>query len=162
VTPTPVAIALGSNLGDRAAHLAYAVAELSRILDNLRVSRLIATEPLDVPEAQPSFLNAAVIGTTTLVPRELLEALQAIEGRRGRVRPYYHAPRTLDLDLIFHGAEIVREEGLEVPHPRFRERPFVLDPLAEIAGDWRDPVTGKAVRELLEQVRREKRNEKSE
>ena len=151
--PTPVAIALGSNLGDRAAHLAFAVAELSRILSDLRLSRLVDTEPVGVPEAQSRFLNAAVVGTTVLAPATLLAELLAIERLRGRERPYHHAPRTLDLDLILYGGRIVREEGLEVPHPRFRERLFVLEPLAEIAGDWRDPVTGSTISALLGSLR---------
>lgn len=151
--PTPVAIALGSNLGDRAAHLAFAVAELSRILSDLRLSRLVDTEPVGVPEAQSRFLNAAVVGTTVLEPATLLAELLAIERLRGRERPYHHAPRTLDLDLILYGGRIVREEGLEVPHPRFRERLFVLEPLAEIAGDWRDPVTGSTISALLGSLR---------
>ena len=151
--PTPVAIALGSNVGDRAAHLAFAVAELSRILSDLRLSRLVDTEPVGVPDAQSRFLNAAVVGTTVLAPATLLAELLAIERLRGRERPYHHAPRTLDLDLILYGGRIVREEGLEVPHPRFRERLFVLEPLAEIAGDWRDPVTGSTISALLGSLR---------
>jgi 2-amino-4-hydroxy-6-hydroxymethyldihydropteridine diphosphokinase len=157
VSSTPVAIALGSNLGDRVAHIAFAVAELSRLLNEVTVSRLIETVPVDVPDDQPPFLNAAVTGATSLDPRALLDALLTIERADGRERPYRNAPRTLDLDLILYGDGVVREEGLEVPHPRFREREFVLEPLAEIAGDWVDPVTGATVRELLEKVKREKR-----
>lgn len=146
---TPVAIALGTNLGDRRAHLAFAVASLSSILQDLRVSRPIETAPEGVPHPQPPFLNAAAVGTTTLEPRALLAALQAIERGRGRERPYRYAARTLDLDLILYGDRVVRDPGLEVPHPRFRERRFVLAPLAEIAGDWRDPVTGSTISALL-------------
>ena len=129
------------------------MAELSRILSDLRLSRLVDTEPVGVPEAQSRFLNAAVVGTTVLAPATLLAELLAIERLRGRERPYHHAPRTLDLDLILYGGRIVREEGLEVPHPRFRERLFVLEPLAEIAGDWRDPVTGSTISALLGSLR---------
>lgn len=154
---TPVAIALGSNLGDRAGHIALAVAELSRILNDLTVSRLVDTPPVGVPDDQPRFLNAAVTGTTSLAPRALLDALLAIEQAAGRERPYRFAPRTLDLDLIFYGDRVVKEPGLEVPHPRFRERAFVLEPLAEIAGDWVDPVTGSTVGGLFEKLKREKR-----
>jgi 2-amino-4-hydroxy-6-hydroxymethyldihydropteridine diphosphokinase len=149
---TPVAIALGSNLGDRAANLAFAMAELSRHLDGLRISRMIETAPIGVPGDQPGFLNAAAVGTTTLRPTALLGELLAIERRRGRERPYPNAPRTLDLDLILYGQEVVTGEGLEVPHPRFRERRFVLEPLAEIAAGWRDPVTGLTVGQLLDKV----------
>lgn len=151
---TPVAIALGSNLGDRAAHLAFAIEQLSRILQQVRISSVIDTAAAGVPDDQPRFLNAAATGTTTLEPRALLTELLAIERLRGRDRPYRFAPRTLDLDLILYGALLVREDGLEVPHPRFRERPFVLEPLAEIAGDWRDPVTGSTISALLDSLRR--------
>lgn len=146
---TPVAVALGTNLGDRAAHLALAIAHLSKLLGDIRVSSVIETAPEGVPDAQSPFLNAVVTGTTVLPPRALLDALLAIERLEGRERLYRYAPRTLDLDLILYGEQVVREEGLEVPHPRFRERRFVLAPLAEIAGEWRDPVTGSTISALL-------------
>jgi 2-amino-4-hydroxy-6-hydroxymethyldihydropteridine diphosphokinase len=142
-------IALGSNLGDRHAHLGAAVARLGAVLSDLRASSVIETEPVDVIGSQGPFLNAAVVGGFEGRPRDLLAALLVIERERGRERPHPGAPRTLDLDLIFFGAEQVQEPGLVVPHPRFRERRFVLEPLAEIAPDWRDPVTGFTVRELL-------------
>ena len=112
--PTPVAIALGSNVGDRAAHLAFAVAELSRILSDLRLSRLVDTEPVGVPDAQSRFLNAAVVGTTLLEPGTLLAELLAIERLRGRARPYHHAPRTLDLDLILYGDDVIESPDLVI------------------------------------------------
>ncbi|HTM32321.1 MAG TPA: 2-amino-4-hydroxy-6-hydroxymethyldihydropteridine diphosphokinase [Vicinamibacterales bacterium] len=146
---TPVAISLGSNIGDRAAHLTFAIGELSRLLENIRVSRVIETAPEGVPDEQGPFLNAAAIGTTELGPRELLASLHAIERLDGRERPYRYAPRTLDLDLILYGTQVLKVEGLEVPHPRFRERRFVLAPLAEIAPDWQDPVTGSTISALL-------------
>jgi len=85
--------------------------------------------------------------------RELLERLLAIENERGRERPYPNAPRSLDLDLLLFGEATIDEPGLVVPHPRFRERRFVLEPLAEIAPDMKDPVTGKTVAELLKSIR---------
>ena len=113
------------------------------------MSSAIETDPVDVPGVQPSFLNAAVIGDTTLSAHELFHALQNIERAAGRQRPYPGAARTLDLDLILFGTTILREPELELPHPRFRERRFVLAPLAEIAPDLRDPVTSLTVAELL-------------
>jgi 2-amino-4-hydroxy-6-hydroxymethyldihydropteridine diphosphokinase len=142
------AIALGSNLGDRQSHLRFGIYRLSRILEDMRVSNVRETAPFGVSTPQPAFLNAAVTGTTLLTPRELLDALLAIERERGRERPCQNAPRTLDLDLILYGDSMVSEEGLIVPHPRFRERPFVLEPLAEIAPDMVDPVTGLTIARL--------------
>jgi len=146
---TPVAIALGSNLGDREQHLRDALTALAPIVHNLRVSTFHDTAPVGVPGPQPMFLNAAAVGETTLSANALLEQLLAIEASLGRVRPYPNAPRTVDLDLILYDAAIEESARLTLPHPRFRERRFVLEPLAEIAPDWRDPVTGKSVDELL-------------
>ena len=145
----PVAIALGSNLGDRQAHLDFAIGELRRLIQPLRISTFIETDPVDVPDVQSPFLNGVVVGETTLSPGDLLAALLAIERMRGRQRPHRHAARTLDLDLILYGDWLVNEPGLAVPHPRFRERRFVLAPLAEVAGEWLDPVTGQTVSALL-------------
>jgi 2-amino-4-hydroxy-6-hydroxymethyldihydropteridine diphosphokinase len=142
-----VAIALGSNLGDREAHLQFAVSRLGTLLQDLRVSSFHDTEPAGVA-SQPRFLNAAAVGSTTLSAHDLLNALLAIERERGRERPYPLAPRTLDLDLILYDNDVITEPNLTIPHPRFRERGFVLKPLAEIASDWIDPVTGKTIGEL--------------
>jgi 2-amino-4-hydroxy-6-hydroxymethyldihydropteridine diphosphokinase len=146
---TFVGIALGSNLGDRRSHLESAVARLQLLLSDLRVSRLLETAPVDVVGRQGPFLNAAVAGGFEGAARDLLAELLGVEREHGRERPHPGAPRTLDLDLIFFGAELVEEPGLVIPHPRFRERRFVLEPLAEVAPDWRDPVTGLTVAELL-------------
>lgn len=150
---TRAAIALGSNLGDRQAHLAHAVSRLSEILANLRHSTWYDTAPVGVSPDQPRYLNGAVIGETTLSARALLGRLLELEGERGRTRPSAMAPRTLDLDLILYGDAVIREPGLQVPHPRFRERLFVLEPLAEIAPDWIDPETGEAISVLRQRAR---------
>ena len=147
-----VAVALGSNLGERRAHLDYAVSRLRTHLTNLRVSNYYETDPLGVPGPQPLFLNAAAIGTTEAPARDLLTALLSIEAERGRERPHPGAARTLDLDLVLYGDLVLNEPGLIVPHPRFRERRFVLEPLAEIGPQLVDPVTGSTVGELLSQL----------
>jgi 2-amino-4-hydroxy-6-hydroxymethyldihydropteridine diphosphokinase len=143
-----VAVALGSNLGDRTAHLRWAVEHLSRLIDGLRVSAPRQTAPVDVPDNQPDYLNAVAVGRTQLGPRALLDELLALEQRRGRTRPSLRAARTLDLDLILYGSEVLAEPTLTVPHPRFRERPFVLEPLAALVPRWRDPVTGQTMAAL--------------
>lgn len=147
-----VAVALGSNLGDRPAHLAFAVHRLRQYLADVRTSSWHDTAPVGVAP-QPDFLNGALTGLTTLTPRALLMTLLAIEWERGRQRPHAGAPRTLDLDLILYGGEVVDEPGVRVPHPRFRKRLFVLEPLAEIAGDWIDPESGRSVADLLQAAR---------
>ena len=154
-----VAIALGSNLGDRHAHLAFAVDRLRAPLPDLAVSHWHETEPVGVRPQGP-FLNGAAIGSTTLTARELLSALLQIECDRGRERPFSGAPRTLDLDLILYGADVIDEPGLRVPHPRFRERLFVLEPMAEIAPDWIDPETGRSIRTLRNELIQKNRAER--
>jgi len=147
-----VAVALGSNLGDRLGHLDHAVGRLQTVLRDLKVSRYLETAPAGVSGPQPLFLNAAAIGSTLLSPRDVLELLLGIERERGRERPHVNAPRTLDLDLILYGDSVIDEPGLVVPHPRFRERRFVLEPLAEVAPDLVDPVTHVSVATLLKRL----------
>jgi len=147
-----VIVALGSNLGDRRSHLDFAVSKLRTLVKNLAVSRYYNTVPMGVSGPQAMFLNAAAAGETTLSARAFLDALLAIEEERGRERPYPNAPRSLDLDLILFGDVVIEEPGLIVPHPRFRERRFVLEPLADVAPDARDPVTGHTAQQLLTQL----------
>jgi 2-amino-4-hydroxy-6-hydroxymethyldihydropteridine diphosphokinase len=128
-------VGLGANLGDRERTLRAAVDALvaEEGIEVVSVSTLRETEPVGVGE-QPRFLNGAVELETTLTARELLDRLLAVEQRFGRVRiPGEHGPRTLDLDLLLYGDEVIDEPGLTVPHPRLHERRFVLEPLAELA-----------------------------
>ena len=147
-----VAIALGSNVGDRRATVSAAIEALRPLVHNLRVSSVFDT-PYVGTEVQESVLNGAAVGTSSLSARSLLERLLAIEHDFGRTRPYGGAPRTLDLDLILYGDAVIDEPGLVVPHPRFRERRFVLEPLAEIAPDWIDPVSQRTIAELLRSLK---------
>ena len=130
--PTRVAIALGSNLGDRQAHLAYAIGRLQEFLTDVRVSSIHETAPEGVDEPQPDYLNAVVSGDTTLQPLALLHRLLTIERERGRTRPSLRASRTLDLDLILYGNDVINTPELIVPHPRYKDRKFVTEPLSEV------------------------------
>ncbi len=149
-----VAVALGSNLGVRESHLEYAVERLRALLSGFQVSTVHETEPEGPPALrdQPKFLNAAVVGWCDDDPSTLLNRLLSIEGERGRERPYVGAPRTLDLDLILMGRITVVTSDVTVPHPRFRDRRFVLEPLAEVGPEMVDPVTELTVRRLLERL----------
>lgn len=149
-----VALGLGSNLGDRAAHLRFGRRELAGWVDGLRCSALYETEPREVTE-QPPFLNACCVGRTSLAPEELLARCREVEAAAGR-RPggRRFGPRTLDIDLLLYGDRVVRGPGLEVPHPRMAERAFVLVPLAEVAPRWRHPAAGLTVGELARRVPR--------
>lgn len=145
------AVAFGSNLGDRRRHIDLA---LSRLAEEpgvvlLRRSSICETAPVGGPPQGP-FLNGVVLLESVLEPRTLLRRLLAIEQRGGRVRNEINAPRTIDLDLIFCGDEVIDQEGCQVPHPRAHRRGFVLEPLAEVAPDWIHPRLQQSARRLLE------------
>ncbi len=149
---TRAALGLGSNLGDRRAHLESAVLGLRALGRVLAVSSFRETAPVGGPP-QPPYLNGAVVVETEARPRDLLAATQEIERRAGREQGGRWGPRTLDIDLLLYGDFEIDEPGLVVPHPRLRERLFVLEPLAEIAGDWRVPGVERTVADLLRDLR---------
>lgn len=139
-SPESVVIALGSNLGDRRLNLMRAIEELRGVMNVVRVSSIHETEAVDAPADSPRFLNMVIAGSTTLSPEQLLAQLMRIEKKLGRVRGVRNAPRTIDLDLILHGANRRRTRELTLPHPRYREREFVMGPLRELGLGW--PLTG--------------------
>ncbi|MBW3672219.1 MAG: 2-amino-4-hydroxy-6-hydroxymethyldihydropteridine diphosphokinase [Acidobacteria bacterium] len=141
-SPQPVLIAVGSNLGDRGYELRRSIHELRRVMRVVRISPVMETDPVDAPPGSGKFLNMVVAGWTRRRPAELLEELHQIERGRQRVRRVHNEPRRIDLDLILYGARIIRSRSLQVPHPRFRERSFVMDPIRMLNFPWVDPVTG--------------------
>lgn len=150
-----VVVAFGSNLGDRHRAILEAAAAVAPLFKHFTLSRIIETAPVgDGREHDPPYLNAVGVGESDLRPAELFARLRAIELKAGRTRPYSGAPRTLDLDLVLAGDEVIDTADLQIPHPRFRDRLFVLDPLCEIAPDLVDPVTALTVRELRDSARK--------
>ena len=146
-------IALGSNLGDRLEHLQLGTQWLEH--QGIRItgkSRIFETEPVGGPDNQGAYLNAVVRLESRFSARHLLDVLLEAEHQRGRVRSERWGPRTLDLDLLIHGLEVILEPGLIVPHPRLHERAFVLEPLADLAPNLEIPGLKTTVQELRTRV----------
>ncbi len=152
-SPVTAWVAVGANLGDAIGQVrwAFGALRLHPEISGLRVSRLYRSAPHEAEG--PDFINAVVCFETALTAPALLRVLQDLEQQAGRERPYRHAPRTLDLDLLFYGAGVVNSPGLTVPHPRWHERAFVLLPLADVSpgkvsADQRAAVAGQAIEVL--------------
>ncbi len=148
-----VYLGLGANVGDREALLKSALDKLqSPKLRMLRASRLYETEPIGLRE-QAWFLNLAAEFECDLFPTQLLQRCQRVERELGRKRTVLNGPRTIDIDILLFGSAVIKTADLEIPHPRFRERRFVLAPLAELNPTLRDPVTGRTIAEMLNGLR---------
>ena len=146
------AIALGSNLGDSITILENSLTVINSTpgINLEAVSSWYRTKPIGPP--QPDYLNGCAILNVRQTPEELLALLQAIELQFGRVRNEKWGARTLDLDIILYDDLIINTSNLTIPHPRMHERAFVLVPLAQIAADWQEPRTGKAIAQLAEKI----------
>jgi 2-amino-4-hydroxy-6-hydroxymethyldihydropteridine diphosphokinase len=142
-------LSLGSNVGQRAEHIARAIAALSdAAVRVLRQSALYRTEPVDFT-SQPWFLNCVVEAETELMPRQLLRVTQQIERALGRRKLVRRGPRAIDIDILLYGTARIATPELEIPHPRLADRRFVLVPLAELAPALRHPVLQRTIVELL-------------
>ena len=150
-TPVTAYLLLGSNLGDRAALLANACAHLAATAGTIALASALYETAAWGREDQPAFLNQALALRTALPPQELLAQCLATEQRAGRERRERWGSRTLDVDILFYGNEIIAEPVLSVPHPRMAGRRFALVPLAEIAATLLHPMLGLSVAELLAQ-----------
>jgi 2-amino-4-hydroxy-6-hydroxymethyldihydropteridine diphosphokinase len=148
------AIALGSNLGDSCAIVSQALEVIGRSPQIALDVHSSMYETVAVGPPQPDYLNLCALVSTTLTPQALLYTLLTIEAQFGRVRLEKNGPRSLDLDLLLFDDQIIDQANLQIPHPRMHERAFVLVPLAEIAPDWIEPVSGRAIAEILERVDR--------
>ncbi len=148
-----VYLSLGSNLGDREANLANAIARLHQLGEVVAVSSFYETEPMEFAD-QPWFLNCAVALKTELVPKKFLSKMLSIERELGRCRTQPKGPRTIDVDILLFGNSVIHTAQLDVPHPAMHQRRFVLEPLTEIAPDVRHPVFKRTARELREALPR--------
>lgn len=151
--PKQCAIALGSNLGDSQGIFSAALQVLNSTpgVAVLKVSSWYRTKPVGgIP--QPDYLNGCALLQGQLLPHQLLKTLLSVEAKFGRVRGERWGARSIDLDLLLYGDLIIETSELELPHPRMSERAFVLVPLAEIAPHWIEPVSGKAIAQLLQEV----------
>jgi 2-amino-4-hydroxy-6-hydroxymethyldihydropteridine diphosphokinase len=150
-----VYLALGSNLGDRQAHLTAALISLSENIEIQAVSSIYETEPVGYVD-QPQFFNIACYGYTSLSAQELLVTAKAIESQQGRQATIRNGPRVIDIDILMYDDQVLTQENLTIPHPRMRQRAFVLIPLAEIASAAHDPVSSHTINELLHHIEPDK------
>jgi 2-amino-4-hydroxy-6-hydroxymethyldihydropteridine diphosphokinase len=148
---TTVYLALGANVGDAHANIAEAIKLLGGKLQDIQSAPIYTSKAVGYTD-QPDFLNTAVSGSTDLSPLELLKFIKEIEKKVGRIWRFRWGPREIDIDIIFYGNQTFKNEDLEIPHPRFRDRDFVLKPVCDLDPGVVDPITSKTVRKLLDEL----------
>lgn len=147
-----VYLSMGSNLGDREKYLREAISRLQDLGVIRQISAFYETQPVEVQTEQPWFLNCALAMETELMPLEFLRRMLGVEQSMGRARTEPKGPRTIDLDILLFGNDVLDTPELTVPHPAMHQRRFVLEPLTEIAPDVMPPVLKRTVRELLDSL----------
>lgn len=148
-----VFLGIGSNMGDRKANIKTASDLIEKFIGKIaKRSHLYETQPWGQPE-QEWFYNQVVMANTTLDPRGLLETVGQIERQMGRKRTEKWGPRIIDVDILFYGKRVIRDKGLEIPHPELHERAFVLAPLMEIAPEYEHPILHKPIDVLFMECR---------
>ena len=141
----PVVLSLGSNLGDRGLHIRRAIAALDDAIRVVRLSSMWETEPVDAREDSQPYLNAVIAGYTKLSPEALLDSVATIERSQGRRRRHRNESRPIDIDVVLFGSRVIRRRSLTIPHPRYRERAFVTEPLRELTLPWAEPADGRPI-----------------
>jgi 2-amino-4-hydroxy-6-hydroxymethyldihydropteridine diphosphokinase len=152
-----VFLALGSNLENRKQHIEKAIVLLREKINDITVAPLYETKPRYF-ENQNNFLNTVLSGFTELAPQELLQFTKTVQKKVGRVERFRNGPREIDIDILFYGNVVYKDEELEIPHPRLQERDFVLQPFSDINPDFSHPVLKKTIRELLDSLPEEQRS----
>mgnify|MGYP001566015763 CR=1 FL=1 len=144
---TTVYLALGTNVGDKKGHIVRAIDLLVKMMTHMRSAQVYEAKAVGFTK-QDNFLNTVVRGDTKLSPKELLLFVKTIEKKIGRIYRFRWGPREIDIDILFYGNMVKKEDGLEIPHPRLHERDFVLKPLCDLDKNFTHPVLNKTVGEL--------------
>ena len=144
-------LGLGSNIGDKRAHIARAIGRIAELVTVRRVSSFYETAPVGFLD-QDWFLNGVIELESEITARELAPLLLGLELEMGRRRDVSGGPRTIDIDILFHGSEVIDEQDLQIPHPRLHERLFVLAPLTELCPDFVHPILGITVAKLTQKL----------
>jgi 2-amino-4-hydroxy-6-hydroxymethyldihydropteridine diphosphokinase len=149
---TTVYLGLGSNVGNPRQHIEKAISLLSPVLSDIKQAPFYLSKAVGYTD-QPDFLNTAISGQTELAPEELLAFIKKTEQEIGRVERFHQGPREIDIDIIFYGDLVLKSPELTIPHPAFRDRDFVLQPLCGINPQMTDPVTSQTIAQLLDAVK---------